>query len=211
MHLFPTSKTVRRSTIAASVLALGVLAFSPAADASIAGKKPTIDTYTGWDQSSAVGSFGCPNTTTYGETITIPKKKHKVTKAVIYMNDGGASGSMVARGEIYGWNGSVATTLVAETKPVTIDLQDANYDPVTFKFSGAKVKPGQQYVLFASIDKDYEQCANYTVNWGAPDGSAYAGGIFVYQNNGGDESQWTATPWSQISQLDAALQIYMSK
>ena len=52
--------------------------------------------------------------------------------------------------------------------------------------------------MFASLDKDYEKCSDsgYTLKWGLVDDSVYPGGTFVYQNNGGDESQWTATSWN---------------
>jgi hypothetical protein len=52
-------------------------------------------------------------------------------------------------------------------------------------------------VIFASIDKDFEQCTNdYILEWGSVDDSAYPKGTFVFQNNSGDENQWTTTSWN---------------
>jgi len=34
------------------------------------------------------------------------------------------------------------------------------------------------------------------VSWGAVDDSSYAGGTFVFQNNSGNEGNWTTVPWS---------------
>src|SRR5690242_15384006 len=167
MRMPPSGQTfLRRAGAIVTVVGLGLIGFGPPASASspadITKHKPTIDTYTGWAGTSTVFGFGCPNSTVYGTTITVPAKKHHITKFTFYMNDGGITGSMVARGEIYAWNGTMATgSGVAESAPLTIDLPDANWDPVTFKFPKNKVKPGSQYVVFASIDKDYEQCSNY--------------------------------------------------
>ena len=211
MHLFASSPFLRRAGTAAAVLALGTIAFAPAASAS-ADKKATIDTYSNFTGNNIISAFGCPNSTVYGTTVTIPAKKHHITKASFPMNDGGATGSMQARGEIYAWDGSKATgTAIAETAPQTIDLQNADWNLISFKFKGKKVKPGQQYVIFASIDKEFEQCTNYAVAWGGADGSAYPDGFFVYQNNGGDESQWTGGAWSTIPSLAAAMLVYMGK
>ena len=60
-------------------------------------------------------------------------------------------------------------------------------------------------VMFASIAKDYEKCTNdYELVWGDVDDTSYSGGTFVYQNNGGDESQWTTVPWTTTYGKDAA-------
>jgi hypothetical protein len=39
--------------------------------------------------------------------------------------------------------------------------------------------------------------------------ASYAGGTFVYQNNSGDKSQWTTTPWNSFG-LDLAFKAYLS-
>jgi hypothetical protein len=36
------------------------------------------------------------------------------------------------------------------------------------------------------------------VGWALDLSDAYSGGQFVYQNNNGDESLWTTTPWSNF-------------
>ena len=108
---------LRRATLAAGVLALGIATFAPSQALASVDKKATIDTHKSWDGTTTVQSFGCPNTTTYGETVTVPAGKSKLVKFDFYMNDFGATGSMVVRGEVYAWNGTSATgSAVAETK-----------------------------------------------------------------------------------------------
>jgi hypothetical protein len=210
VDFFASSKVLTRTAIAAGVVALGLAAFAPAASAhSAPAKKATINTFKSWDGASAVEPFGCPDSTTYGETITVPANKHSLSKVTFYMNDSGQTGSMVARGEVYAWNGTMATTLVAESKPKTIDLADANYHPVSFKFKNGSVTPGSQYVVFASVDKDYQLCSNYTTAWGSTDGTAYGDGIFVFQNNEGNSGNWTTVAWTPIPTLDAAMKVFL--
>ena len=218
MRRMSFSSPVLKPAVAATGVAVIALAtFMPAqASASRLGsdaakKHATINTFKDYDQ--AVGSLGCPNSTTYGETITVPAKKTRLTQFKYYMGGQAAAGqSMVVRGELYAWDGAKATgPAIFETAPRTIAYDDVNYRFETFKTPGAKVKAGKQYVLFVSIDKDFESCTgNYGLTWGAADGSAYTGGIFVYQNNTGDESQWTGTNWNPIPSLDAVMKVYLS-
>jgi hypothetical protein len=168
-----------------------------------------ISTYKSWDGSQAVGSFGCPNTTTYGQVITVKKKTMLNKFTFSWIN--GTTGSMVVRGEVYAWDGSKATgSALWESSPKTISFQDSAFHSVSFKPGALPLTQHGQYVLFASIDKDFEQCtASYVLNWGSVDDSVYAGGTFVYQNNGGDEGQWTTSAWNTFG-IDLAFNAAMS-
>lgn len=213
----PSSSTFFRRA-AASAMAVGIamlpvqaLGVVPADQAAKA--KVIVDTDQYFDGSNAVLPFGCPDSSVYGQTILIPAKIHNITKFTFRMSGQAAAGqSMVVRGEVYAWNGTMATKPVAESKPMTIAFDNTDYNQVTFKVKGAKVKPGQEYVVFASIDKDFEDCTgNYTLVWGSVDGSSYADGQFVFQNNQGNEDNWTSVPWTPIGSLDAATKVYGAK
>jgi hypothetical protein len=212
VHFFASSKVLKRTALAAGVVALGVAAFAPAASAHVSpAAKAAINTYKSWDGSQNVTEFGCPNTTTYGQVITVPANKTHLTKFTFPWENLDA-GSMVVRGEVYAWDGSEATgSAVFESAPKTIDFSDGVFHNVAFKVPSATVTPGAQYVVFASIDKDYEQCTDgYALAWGSVDDSVYPGGTFVYQNNGGDESQWTTAPWNTFG-IDLTLKVFMKK
>ena len=58
-----------------------------------------INTYKNWDGSASVSKFGCPNTTTYGQVITIPGNK-RVLNGFTFWWKNVRSGSMVVRGEV---------------------------------------------------------------------------------------------------------------
>jgi hypothetical protein len=215
VHRLSLFSSLKPALVLAAAGVIAVSAFAPAASAAsgagIAKKHPTINTYKQYDQ--AVGTLGCPNSTTYGETITIPANKTTVTQFRYYMGGQAAAGqSEVVRGELYAWDGSKATgSALFETKKRTIAYADTDFHWEKFRTPGVSVTPGQQYVLFVSIDKDFEKCmGSYGLTWGAADGSAYADGQFVFQNNTGDESQWTTAAWNPIGSLDAVMKVYMS-
>jgi hypothetical protein len=189
-------------TASAVAVAFAAMGSSPAA---------AISTYSSWNGSSEVTDFGCPDTTTYGTVITIPKGKTHLGKfhfSWINLN----SGSMVVRGEVYAWDGTKATgSALYESNPKTISFNDGLFHKVGFKATLVPVTPGQQYVIFASIDKDYEKCTNnYEMGWGYIGSDVYSGGGFVYQNNSGDENQWTATPWNTFGGADIAFKVAVS-
>ncbi|HEX3945670.1 MAG TPA: hypothetical protein VHW69_16450 [Rhizomicrobium sp.] len=177
-------------TAAAAVFALTAMASLPASAKS-------ISTLKSWDGAAYVQPFGCPDTTTYGQVITIPNNLTNLSKFSfewINLN----TGTMVVRGEVYAWDGTKATgNSLYESKPKKISFSDGVFHKVTFKPSVLPVTPGAQYVIFASTAKDYEKCTNsYQLGWGYIPNDVYSGGSFVYQNNGGDEGQWTTQPWS---------------
>jgi hypothetical protein len=176
------------------------------ATALIGGPAAAIGTFKDWDGTSEVADWGCPDTSTYGQTITIPANKHFMNSFEfdwINLN----TGSLVARGEVYAWDGQKATgTALWEGVPRTFSYNDFAFHRVHFNTGVLAVTPGQQYVIFVSIDKDYEQCTNnYEFAWGlVTSGDVYTGGGFVYQNNTGNENNWTTVPWNTFGGEDVA-------
>src|SRR4051812_30208739 len=99
--IFWTS-TMRRFSVGlcASALVAVSLASGGAASA-LPVRAPTLDTHAAWNGSDGVSSFGRPDTSTYGQVITIPEGKTRLTRFNFYLTDSGASGSLVMRGEVY--------------------------------------------------------------------------------------------------------------
>jgi hypothetical protein len=207
------SSLVRGAAIAlgaASVALVGVAA--PASATTQGTDTATIDTYTGWDGVSVLHPFGNPQTSTYGQVITVPAGKKKIKTFTYYMataDEASGSGTIKFRGEIYGWDGTKATTPVFESKAQTLDITLGNPDFRAVKINAkrkAKVTAGQQYVLFLSISKDYEDNpSGVLAKWACNYADVLPGGYTVYQNDDGDESQWTSTAWSQIDSFDLAM------
>lgn len=189
----------RRASLAAvftAALAFTALGTGPAS---------AISTYAAWNGSQEVNPFGCPNTTTYGQVITVKNKTmlNKFSFTWMYLGVGG--GSMTVRGEVYQWDGQKATgSALWESDPMKFSFTDGVFHKEVFKPGALPLTSGTRYVLFASIDKDFAKCQNdYVVGWGAVDDGAYANGTFVFQNNGGNSANWTTSPWSGFG-LDLA-------
>lgn len=212
MRKILSSPILRRGAIVAGVVALGVSAFAPGAVASTSGKKTVIDTFGAWDGTDNAHPFGCNGgTSTYGQVLTVPAKRHHLKSFAMKWTDL-ATGSMVVRTELYAWNGTMATgSAIYEGPATTYTSGQSGFYDVTFKYKG-KLQPGQQYVAFASLDKDYGQCSTYQVGWALDLSDAYTGGEFVYLNSNGDSSQWTTQAWGTFSGgWDAAFRATFTK
>jgi len=191
-------------TGSAIAFAFAALASSPAS---------AIDTFKDWNGTDYFENYGCPNSTTYGQVITVPAgKSHLNGFTFWWQNLNGSRGSMVVRGEVYAWDGRKASgTNLYESEPRTISFGDDKFHKENF-LAAISVTPGMKYVLFASIDKDYEQCTNnYQLDWGAV-GNIYHKGRFVFQNNGGNEGSWTTQAWNKkwAGGSDLAMKVVMA-
>jgi hypothetical protein len=206
-----------KSAVAATGVAVIALAtFLPTqASASPQGsdaakKHATINTFKDYDQ--AVGSLGCPNSTTYGETITVPAKQTKLTHFKYYMGGQAAAGqSMVVRGEVYAWDGDKAMgSSLYESAPQSFPKGSA-FHKVTYNTGGVAVTPGQKYLIFATLDKDYDQCqGTLGERMAAVSGDTYRRGDARYLSSSGDESQWTTQDWPlEPHGYDLAMKVYL--
>ena len=152
-------------------------------------------------------AVGSPRHINLRPDVTTPAGKKKVTQFTFYLAANTGTGDIVYRGALYGWNGTMATNKVWESKARTISLTegDPTYYPAKMKVKKGKVTPGNQYVLFLTVSKDYETTdPNVLSQWAANITDVLPGGNVVYINDGGDESQWTTMPWSLIASYDFA-------
>jgi hypothetical protein len=181
--------------------------------ATILGSSPAfaLNTHAVWDGSTSIYAFGCPDTSNYGQTVTVPKFKHTLRKVVYYLGGSGA-GSLTVRAELYQWdsvNHRPTGSAIYESDPKTVSFSGP-FQPVTFT-PNASVSPGVQYVIFLTVDKDYEQCASsYTLGWEAVADSTYTGGTFVYLNDAGNYSDWETEAWTDTYGNDLAFKILFS-
>lgn len=151
-----------------------------------------IDIAPSWDGSYAVGSFGIPNTQTYGQTVTIPAG---VTRLDTFGFRLQVPTTLSFRAEVYAWNGSRATGPALYEGPVTSTTDGNVFQRILVNTGGITVTPGAQYVLFFSSSKDNAGHSGRGI-WGMiNNNNAYTGGTFVYINNGTEANQWTSTDW----------------
>ena len=101
---------------------------------------------------------------------------------------------------IPGWDGTKATGPSLFMSPADVDVANSSaYQLVTFNTGGISL-PAGTYVLFASTSQDQTGAPNSACRWGAVPNSAYAGGQFVYSNNGSNTA-WTSSPWSTFPRI----------
>ena len=164
--------------------------------AASASAQNSIDTIAGWNGTSSISSFGVVNTATYGETITVGAGASPLNSFSFEI--GHCSAGVTFRGEVYAWDGTKATGSSLFESPTMTVPADSSFHLVTINVGGISLAPGT-YVLFASTSKDQDMAPNAGCQWGAlTNNTGYAGGQFVYLNNGPLPAQWTTNIWSNI-------------
>lgn len=163
-----------------------------------------INTIPGWDGTSYISSFGVTNTATYGETVTVPAGAAPLNRFSFEI--GNCSANVTFRASVYAWDGTKASGPSLFVSPATTVNSGSTYQLVTFSTGGITL-PAGTYVLFASTSQDQTGAPSSACRWGAvTNNTAYAGGQFVFLNNGPNPGQWTTSPWSAFSQ-DLAFQV----
>lgn len=151
---------------------------------------------------STMGSFGVPDTATYGQIITIPTGSSNISKFGFKMLT--VPSTVSFRGEIYAWDqaNSRATGSALYESAVT-QTNGATSQVVTFTPSGPiPVTAGQKYVLFVTTSRD--QTGNAVSGTLAYNNSnPYSDGKFVYLNNGANPSRWTTQRWDDFDNVGA--------
>lgn len=175
---------LRALVIAASVC----LVAAPAATAS----STVIDTRDD-GVTDTVGLFGVPDTATYGQVVTAPVGAQTLSSFTFRVE---VPSTLIFRGEVYAWDGTEATG-PALFESLARTTSGAAVQDITFDTGATPVASGSQYVLFVSISKDFE-ISSGTGQFRTRPGPTYAGGDFVYQNDGTTESEWTSTPWENF-------------
>jgi hypothetical protein len=192
----------RRSWLCTAVCAAAFMSVVP----GTALGATTIDTTSSWDGVSCVWPFGYLNTATFGQVVTVPSRDTRLDSFTFYIkNDdtppGGTSSTIVLRGEVYAWDGTKASGRgLWESAPRSLTVSGP-FEEVSFDTGGLRLKARRTYVLFASVSKDFDDNPGgptgyeHQTCWGYTFANSYAGGGWVFQNNGDDVSQWTGSPW----------------
>jgi hypothetical protein len=152
----------------------------------------TIDTSASWDGATAIAPFGQPDTPTYGETVTVPGGDRFLTSFTFYLN---LPDTLTFRAEVYAWDGTKATgPALYESAPMHTG-GSAAFEATTFGTGSLELTAGAQYILFASVSRDYAASSG-TGSWGAfASDTVYDGGGFHYDSDGGDPAKWVAASW----------------
>ncbi len=178
--------------LALAVAVTGALALALPA----AGYAGTIGTWGSWNGSAAFSDFGSPNTTTYGQVVTVPPGQVSLESFAFYVD---LSPQLIFRPYVYAWNGHRATGADLYEGPELHSTEEGAFQPITVETGGVSLTPGEQYVLFFSMSNDAAADESLELDEGAWGGgiekSVYGEGEWVYINNGYRPPEWTETEW----------------
>ena len=146
---------------------------------------PLVNTF-GAENASAL-FWGLPDTAAYGQTFTLEAATPISNVSFRIGDDGTAIGYMAY---VFAWDSSRAAVSGDALFSAAGSTAGVNRAMTTYtvETGGLALGPGM-YVAFL------EATSPGAAVWGATDLDAYAGGTFVYQNNGGDTTQLSRTAW----------------
>jgi hypothetical protein len=150
-------------------------------------------------QNSTIGSFGEPNTATYGQTFTVGADS-KLDSFTFFLDDSLNTDFVDFKAYVYAWDGTKASGSAlyqGGALSTTNNGGAGGFEAFQVLTGGLSLTTGQQYVAFFSASTLFDSVQG-TANWASVSGSSsVAGGGFVFLNNGSNFGQVTTTAWSQ--------------
>lgn len=163
-----------------------------------------IDTTPMWNATNAVSPFGEQNTATYGQTITAPAGAPILTSFSFFLDDYMNPDTADFQAYVFAWDGQKATgPALFQSSPISTTNNNGNdgFEEIAISTGTIALTAGQEYVLAFNASNQFDSEIG-TARWGTINNHAsgpdtYAGGTFVFLNNGSDFSQLNSTPWSE--------------
>ncbi|HEX3157618.1 MAG TPA: PEP-CTERM sorting domain-containing protein [Gemmatimonadaceae bacterium] len=154
---------------------------------------PTLlaaQTTIGSGNGSSIGTFGHGATATYGQTFTVPAVDARLDNFSFWLEQGPA---INFRAYVFAWNPTLqrATGSALFMSDVMSGPAGAGYSEVAVSTGGIDLTPGGIFVAFLSTTGE---TGSGTTRWSSTGADGYAGGAFVYFNNG-TAAQWTTQSW----------------
>src|SRR2546423_7731695 len=134
---------------------------------SVPASAQNIDTFSQWNGSSFISSYGVPNTATYGQTFTPTGSQTRLNGFTVEV--GFASAGIASQAFVYQWD-SVNSRIIGPAlfSSGTINVAaGAGFTAVSVNTSGVTLTPGQQYVVFLSTSNLQGGAPNSSSRWGA--------------------------------------------
>lgn len=183
-------------------LSIGVLTlFSSFAQAS------TIETIPDWDGSQNFGTFGKPNTATFGQTFSVNGSNTNLVDFSLYIDDDLNPSPIQFRFFVMDWDlDSVSGSVLFESSTYTTTNNNGlnGFEEFVFDTDNLNLTSGNDYVAFVSASKDFGSIiSNATGTLGATN-NAYNNGHMVYINSGSDFDYLSSNTWNQNASLDLA-------
>lgn len=149
-----------------------------------------------------VQSWGKDNTQTYGQTITTPTD-NILNSFSFWLGPTStnypvpADPSLMFQAYVYQWDASLGHAIGPALYSSGVMTYNATptspFTEYAFNTGGLTLTSGDMYTLFLSTSG---LTGTGRIQWEAATSNEYAGGSFMYLNNGEDQSQWTSTAWA---------------
>lgn len=172
--------------------------------ASLAGAQTSISTPGG---AGGVSPFGEPDTQTYGQTFTALTDGNDALDSFTFWM--APTSDLQFRGYVFAWDAGAARatgSALFTSAVMSAPTDGAGYGPVTVATGGLTLTGGNMYVAFLSASG---LVGSSTTSWELSS-DAYAGGNFVYQNNGENSGSWTAQSWNNFGGQDVRFAMHFS-
>jgi len=170
----------------------------------------SIDNIINWNGLNGTTSQGEPNTATYGQTFTV--EEDAVLDDFTFMIDDFVNPDFIDfEAYIYSWNGTRAEGDALYQSAAMSSTNNGGlpgFETITIETGGIDVTGGDQYVAFFTSSNLFDGQRG-TSRWGSTR-NTYAGGNFVYQNNGTNFDSLTSQRWSSRRGTDLAFRINFS-
>lgn len=139
---------------------------------------------------SSITTWGKPNTQTYGQTVTAVNSSFD---SFSFWLGGGSLLNFQAY--IFAWDQATlrATGSAIFTSAIMAAPGGAGFQQVLLNTGGVAVTTGNMYVAFLSTSG---LAGSGGIAWESTGSDGYAGGAFVFLNNGEDTAKWTTEQWS---------------
>jgi hypothetical protein len=157
-----------------------------------------VDTLSGWNGTDRIIYFGEPDTATYGQTITVGSD-NVLNSFTFLLNDSAISNPVNFQGYVMAWNDSTsrATGSVLYSSSPVSTTGASGYETFTFNTGNLALTPGSQYVLFVNCSNNFDSLFDEAAMASRGSSDVYAGGLFVFLNNGSNFGDVTSSAWTR--------------
>ncbi len=156
-----------------------------------ASAQTTIDTYSLWNGSNAIFTWGGNGTPTYGQSFTADAA-HSTLSGIRFTLQGDEV-TQNFRAYVYQWTGTDTTGPALFTSSSLFYDGSTSFQDIDVATGALALVPGQQYVAFFSV---VGETGGVVANWGylgtdiVNGANGYDGGSFVFNNTGEFVGGW---------------------
>lgn len=146
--------------------------------------------------------FGSPDTATYGQTVTTPGVDNVLNSFSFILGPSLLNGDPITfQGYVAQWDGAKAAGPMLYTS-ANQTYSGGGSQTYSFNTGSLALTPNQKYVLFINASSNFPTPG--TTGQAIVSTNPYAGGEFVYLNNGGDFGLLTTNGWNTFPNSDVA-------